>query len=95
MNYVVTAGFLNAMETSKDCQLWAMCQAGGEAASRGGVGRVVGLVAADNAERWLLRMSSMKGKGVAGAVANGVDGRDCDLLYSCEIKPNHYTFPGI
>ena len=89
------AGFLNSMESIGECSLWAMCEAGREAALLGRVGRVVAMVASDNAEQWMKKMISVEGEGVAGAVKDGVDGADCDQMFSCHDRPGHYRFPGI
>ena len=83
------------MESTGQCHLQAMCEAGREAAFLGKVGRVVAIVASDNAEQWMKKMKSVKGGGVSGAVKEGVDGGACDELYPCQGMPGHYIFPGV
>ena len=92
---VTCPGFLNSMDREGECHLQAMCEAGREANMMGSVGRVVAIVASDNAELWMKKMTSVSGRGISEAVLAGTDGAVCEEKYPCQSWPDHYTHPGI
>ena len=97
--YSMFRGMLNFMDTEDGdaghCSSWAMCQAAGEAAGLGRYGAVVAVLGSDRAGWWLERMGRGSWEAVKRAGIIGASGQNCDVIYPCYERSNHYRWPGV